>query len=330
MKKVRILQVGYRHDHARQTFNSIMRLSDHFEIVGIADENVEGAKKTINNAPAYYSIEEALKLDIDAVAIECEEESATKYALMFAERGIHVHLDKPGSQNIADFHRLIDIVKNKNLVLQMGYMYRFNPQVQKALLMAKNGELGEIFSVEAQMSVRHTKEKREWLGKHKGGMLYFLGCHLIDLILLFCGEPKEIISLNCQTGTDEVDSTDLGFVVFKYDNGVSFVKSCASEFNGFARRQLVVTGSLGTVEIKPLEIIQENENQITNAYTTLEKDKVNPWSDKSTKSSEFFNRYDNMMRDFALCVAGEKTNKFTPDYEKLVFDTIMKCCGVTK
>ena len=113
MKKVRILQVGYRHDHARQTFNSIMRLSDHFEIVGIADENVEGAKKTINNAPAYYSIEEALKLDIDAVAIECEEESATKYALMFAERGIHVHLDKPGSQNIADFHRLIDIVKKK-------------------------------------------------------------------------------------------------------------------------------------------------------------------------------------------------------------------------
>ena len=40
----------------------------------------------------------------------------------------------------------------------MGYMYRYNKAVQRALQMKKSGELGEIFSVEAHMSVRHDEE----------------------------------------------------------------------------------------------------------------------------------------------------------------------------
>ncbi len=328
MKKIRILQVGHKHDHGKQTFDSLMRLDKLFDVIGIADEDVENAKRWVTNAPAFYTIEEALQLDIDAVTVECEEEKATEYALMFAERGIHVHLDKPGTQNIKSFNRLCDIIRERSLVLQMGYMYRYNPMICELIDRVRRGELGDIFSVEAQMSVRHDREKRMWLGKFKGGMMYFLGCHLVDLVLQICGDPEEIIPLSLATGADDISSEDYGFAVFKYKNGVSFVKSCASEYNGFARRQIVVTGSLGTAEIKPIEIIC-GDDIYTPIRTTLDVDDPPAWADGACEGrSEMFNRYDGMMTAFAEYINGTEINPYTPEYEKKLFSVLMQCCGM--
>lgn len=331
MKKIRILQVGYQHAHGPFTLDSLLRLPDYFDVVGLADEDPETAKTKVKNAPAFYSIEEALKLDIDAVTIECEEDQATKYAQMFADKGVHVHLDKPGSQDIKAFHRLADTLKEKNLVFHLGYMYRYNPAIIDAVNMAKNGELGDIFAVEAQMSVKHARERRQWLSDYKGGMMYYLGCHLIDIVYRICGEPKEIIPLNCSTGVDGIVSEDYGFVVFKYDNGVSFVKTNASEYNGFDRRQLVITGSLGSVELKPLEILTSGTELHTLTALTLEKDNPRIWGDGAKRlRSDSVDRYDGMMSNFARCILGEKENEYTHDYEKRLFDLVMKCCGVTE
>ena len=65
--------------------------------------------------------------------------------------------------------------------------------------------------------------------------------------------PQEVIPLSQPIGTDGVDADDFGMAVFKYKNGVSFVKSTAVEIGGFERRQLVVCGTKGTVELKPFE-----------------------------------------------------------------------------
>lgn len=149
-------------------------------------------------------------------------------------------MDKPGSESDEDFDGLIDLVKGKNLVFHMGYMYRYNPAVVKLKEDIKSGKLGEVYSVEAQMNCIHSVEKRKWLGNYPGGMLYFLGCHLIDLVYGICGMPQEVIPLSQPIGTDGVDADDFGMAVFKYKNGVSFVKSTAVEIGGFERRQLVV------------------------------------------------------------------------------------------
>ena len=79
-------------------------------------------------------------------------------------------MEKPGSQNLSEFEELIKILKEKNLVFSTGYMYRFNPKVKDALARVKAGKLGKIYSVEAQMSCKHTIPVREWLknfGKSK-------------------------------------------------------------------------------------------------------------------------------------------------------------------
>ena len=61
--------------------------------------------------------------------------------------------------------------------------------VLRALEQVRSGKLGRLLSAEAQMNCWHPNAKREWLGQYNGGMMFFLCCHLVDLVHLFMGDP---------------------------------------------------------------------------------------------------------------------------------------------
>jgi len=333
VKKIITAQIGTGHDHAPAIFKSLRKNDSVFETIGICEPN-ENRKDSIFSDKTYegaklYTIDELLNMDsLEAVTIETDEVIATKYAQMFAEKGVAVHLDKPGSQELASFEKLINTVKKNDSVLQLGYMYRFNPVIKRIIDEVRSGKLGKVYSVEAHMSVHHPAEKREWLKSFKGGMMYFLGCHLVDLVLLIQGEPQEITAMNTSLGFDGVSAEDFGFAVLKYENGVSFVKTDAYEINGVDRRHVVVCAEKGTFEIEPTERQMEG-GQHTLGRVTYNDSKIRHWCDSSEKiDSGCFDRYDNMMLDFAKLARGEKKNEFTPDYELRLFKAILKCCGM--
>jgi len=334
MRKIKIAQIGAGHDHASAAITTLKLQNDIYDLVGYAV--VEGDQSTFeSNKWAYenvnqMTVEEILNVpELDAVCIETEDRRLTEYAIRAAEMGLHIHMDKPGSESDEDFDRLIDLVKNKNLVFHMGYMYRYNPAVIKLKEDIKSGRLGEIYSVEAQMSCTHPPEKRQWLGNYPGGMLYFLGCHLIDLVYSICGTPEEVIPLSTSTGTDGVDAKDFGMAVFKYKNGVSFVKSTAVEFGGFERRQLVVCGTKGTVELKPLEWFSDECPGMFSPLTTGVREAFDEnWHAKGEyHDTPVYGRYDAMFRSFAAYVNGEKKNPFDYEYERKLHKLILKACG---
>ena len=264
----------------------------------------------------------------EAVAVETEEIHLTKYALMAAEHGKMIHLEKPGSQELADFERLIAMVKEKNLIFHTGYMYRYNPYILELLDKVDRGTLGEIVSVEAQMNCLHKDRLREWLTVFKGGMMFYLGCHLLDLILRIQGEPDRVIPLNRSTGKNGISSEDFGMAVLEYPTGVSFAKTCDVEYGGYMRRQLVVTGTKGTVELQPLEYFAENG--IATDKIECNAENAAHWGDPRVATPcVSFDRYDVMMRGFAEIARGERENPYTPDYELTLYRLILKACGIS-
>ena len=258
MKRIKIAQIGAGHDHAPAAIQTLKLLDKAgiYELVGycvvpedsgnLPENSYEGNKAAYEDVKQ-MTVEEILSnKELDAVAIETEDRALTKYALMAAEKGLHIQMDKPGGIDGDEFDRLIDAVESKKLVFHTGYMYRYNPAVLKLKQDIADGKLGDMISVEAQMNCIHGIEKRNWLGNYPGGML-------IDLVYSIMGEPEEIIPLSCSSGLDGTTAKDFGMAVFKYKNGVSFAKSTAVETGGFERRQLVVVGTKGTVELCPFE-----------------------------------------------------------------------------
>lgn len=336
MKKLKVIQIGIGHDHATAILDSMLMQTEIFEIAALAvpesekadfSDRIEKYKKRL----PLMTVEEALDTEaLDAVIVETEEVNLTKYALLAAKRGLPVHMDKPGGLDADDFEKLIGLAKSNNTVLHFGYMYRYNDSITEAVRKARSGELGEVYSVEAHMDCWHTAEKRQWLARFPGGMMFFLGCHLIDLILQIMGEPQKIIPMNQSTGIDGVTGEDYGFVLFCYKNGISFAKTCAAELGGFSRRQLVICGSKGTIELRPLEKYESDGTLSTNVcYTDNENGTDWLYSAPFLKSAPT-DRYNKMMASFAKMVRGEIKNPFGYDYELKLYNILLKSCGINR
>ena len=341
MKRIKIAQIGAGHDHASAAIQTLKLLDKAgiYELVGycvVPEDSGNIPANSYEGNKAFYedvkqlSLEEVLNYKgLDAVAIATEDRALTKYAIMAAEKGLHIQMDKPGGIDGDEFDRLIDAVKSKNLVFHTGYMYRYNPAVLKLKQDIAEGKLGDIISVEAQMNCIHSLEKRNWLGNYPGGMLYFLGGHMVDLVYSIMGEPEEIIPLSCSSGLDGTTAKDFGMAIFKYKNGVSFAKSTAVERGGFERRQLVVVGTKGTVELCPFEwLSKEREDVFSPQITEVREAFFVDWHQKGEcHTSPVHGRYDAMFRAFADYVGGEKQNPFTYEYERKLHKILLKACG---
>ena len=122
MKKIKIAQIGTsKNSHGKPIFRTLTELSDVFEIVGYALPEGERekfpAQMDVFEGYTEMTVEEILSdPEIEAVAVETEEIYLTKYALMVAKAGKHLHMEKPGGVELSDFRKLISILKEKSLV----------------------------------------------------------------------------------------------------------------------------------------------------------------------------------------------------------------------
>ena len=342
MKKIKIAQIGVGHDHAGQIFNTLRNMPDIFEVVGYAipeDDTTDNEWELAhlkNQSRMYvgvpqYTVEEILSMpDLDAVAIETFDLLLVKYAKMAAERGLHVHMDKAPGENAEEFESLLSIIKQKKLAFSIGYMYRFNPFVKQIFQMNKNNEFGKIHSVDAEMSCFFVKGKRDWLYNFQGGMMQYLGCHLIDVVVRFLGVPEEIIPINVSTGYQGAMAKDCSLAVLKYPNGVSTVKSVMGDYGGFYRRHIVVNGEKQSVQISPIETNGVNAKFKNPNTSVMRTYNVDSWGDKGEcVISEVFDRYEELLLTFAEMVRGDRSYTVDLETEATVHRCLLAACGIS-
>ena len=92
------------------------------------------------------------------------------------------------------------------------------------------------------------------------------------------------------------------------------------------RKQLTV--SKGTFEIKPLENFEPGTER-DYLYTEMREVGSNQgwqFEGKHTKT-DYFNRFDAMLENFADVAKGRKENPYSYDYELSLFKLLLKSCG---
>lgn len=324
---IKIGQIGIGHNHGEAKMCAVRKFPELFEVVGYAEENERWIEKRGSSSGyeglSRLSVKEVIERS-DAILIESDVWDLTKYAKMCVDAGKHIHMDKPASGTLEEYKYVLDTAKSKGLAVQLGYMYRHNPAVVDCFQRIKNGDLGEIYSINAEMSTFHGVDYKRWLQNFGGGIMYILGSHLVDLVVYLLGEPKRIVSFLKHTGLDGVDFEDNNLAVLEYDKALARIFVSSVEVNGFGRRQLVVSGSKGTVNICPLERpISMTFSNTSIADKTYEDRKINiPFEDNTTDG-----RYDEMMQDFYAYILGTKQNPFTYEHDFLVQKVLDEIVG---
>ena len=130
---IKIGQIGIGHNHGEAKMMAVRKFPELYEVIGFAEENEEWIKKR-GNFKGYedlkrYSADELIE-KCDALLIETDVWDLTKTAQKCIDAGKHIHMDKPASGTLDEYKYLLDTAKAKNLVVQLAYMYRYNPAVQ--------------------------------------------------------------------------------------------------------------------------------------------------------------------------------------------------------
>ena len=327
MKKIKIGQIGIGHNHGAAKAADCKRLPELFEFVGVVAPDVDKDYFSRKELDVYKDVpfmteEELFAIpDLDAVLIETTVPNLVPTAMRAIERGLHIHLDKPAGEDFTEFEEMLAKAKAKNLAVQMGYMYRYNPGVLYALEQIEAGKLGDIHTIDAHMSTEHKPDFKKFLSQFKGGSMYIFGCHLIDLIVKIKGKPNRVVPFNVNSGYDGLDFPDNCAAALVYDDGTCFIRTSSVEVNGWGRRQFVVCGTKGTIEIKPIEAPMH----VTEAYVPDTKSWKDVHSEVEPPKQE--HRYVNMLTDFAKMINGEGENPYTYEHDLYVHKATLAACG---
>jgi predicted dehydrogenase len=329
---VRIGQIGIGHNHGAAKMATLRKLHEHFEVVGVAEPDPEWRRKR-GNDPAYQGLpwlteEQLLNIQgLEAVAVETDVPELIPAARRCVAAGMHLHLDKPGGESMAPFKALLADADRRGVAIQMGYMFRNNPTLQFCFRAVREGWIGRVFEVHAVMSRMDGMDYRAWLSQFRGGAMYIFGGHLIDLVVTLLGEPERVTPYQRQTWPETDALFDNGLAVFEYARATATVRTAVVEYEGFKRRQLVVCGDEGTIDIRPIEPNGKNPEP-TRVRLALSR----PRESFTSGYQEFEmpalpGRYDDQLLELARVVRGEQQNPYSAAHEIVVQQALLTASG---
>ena len=128
MHRLKVAVVGVGHlgkEHAR-----VYAEMPGVELFSVVDIQRKQAEKVAQQYNTRYFLNYKDIIDkIQAVSIAVPTKSHYAIAKDFLQHGVHVMIEKPMTGTVLEARELIDISKVKGLVLQAGYIERFNPAI---------------------------------------------------------------------------------------------------------------------------------------------------------------------------------------------------------
>lgn len=323
-KRIKVGQIGTTHAHAAGKMATLRKLSEYYEVVGIVEPNPD-RRRRLKNHSAYRGLKwlsEEQLLDtagLQAVAVETEIPELVPAGMKCVSAGVHIHLDKPAGLSLVEFKKLLDEATRRGLTVQMGYMFRHNPAFKFCFHAAQQGWLGDIFEVDGVISKTIGAQQRKELAVFPGSM-FELGCHLIDAMVKVLGKPDKITSFSRCTRPKQDNLADNQLAVFEYAGATATIRSALIEVAGQKRRQFVVCGDKGTIDIRPLEpprLLFAPDRQLKKYKKGYQEIKLRPMP----------GRYDEQLIELACIIDGQKESEYPPEHDLAVQEAVLKASG---
>ncbi len=122
--KVAVIGVGHLGQHHARIYAELPNT----ELVCVADLNpLRGKEIALKQGVPFISDFKELVGQVDAVSVVVPTISHFEISKFFLENGIHVLVEKPVTETVAQAAFLEHLVGETNLVLQVGHIERFNP-----------------------------------------------------------------------------------------------------------------------------------------------------------------------------------------------------------
>lgn len=230
-----------------------------------------------------------------------------KTAIKAVESGCHVFIEKPLSTSNQGLKKLQKLSKEKNKIIQVGFMLRYHPNLIFIKNVLKNKLIGDIFYCRALVgqSIKdwrpNTNFKMSYsLDMKRGGGVIFDLCHEFDYLSWILGKFKNIYAFNQKINfiSDNVES--ISHVVFKTENNISGTITL-DYVRPFLERSFEVVGSKGVIRWSELD------GKVKTSYDGKVWKVINEVNHEFTRNSMYYLEIKNFIKNISekkSCISG--------------------------
>src|SRR5579859_775059 len=153
-------------------------------------------------------IEDVFESDVDGVVVATPVRTHYQLAKQALLSGKHVLVEKPLTASVPEAEELVELAREKNLVLMVGHTFEYSPAVNELRKLVQNGDLGKIYSVE-------TERVNLGLFRSDINVIWDLAPHDVSILLYLFGQAPVRTSVQARAHLQPhiCDSAhiDLGF-----------------------------------------------------------------------------------------------------------------------
>ena len=260
----------------------------------------------------FASLEEALdKASFDAVIITTPTFTHRQLGVLAANHGKHIFLEKPMALSLAACDAIIEAVERTGVILQMGFMRRFDPDVAAAAERIEAGEIGQPTMIK---SLTHGPGlPPAWANdiRTSNGMLAEVTSHDFDTVRWLMGSNIERIYVETANfkgddrGATAEHFYDNMFATMRLESGAlgNISGVCPCDYGYDARAEVIGT--------KGIMLIGEMRGQALTVCIDREQGLVTPifrrWPER------FAWAYINEIQEFVACARSGSTPRVTAE-----------------
>jgi myo-inositol 2-dehydrogenase / D-chiro-inositol 1-dehydrogenase len=217
------------------------------EVVAVVDERREAAEALGPRADLAEALERA-----DAVVISTPTFTHRELAVRAAEAGKHVFCEKPMALTVTECDEMIAAAELAGVVLQIGFMRRFQPEFVEARRRIEAGDVGEPMLIKSLTRGPGLPPEWAWSLERSNGMLAEVNSHDFDSVRWLAGSEIERVYAEVANhkgaarGVDARDFYDNAVVSLRFASGAigTIDGTCPADYGYDARVEIVCSEGL--------------------------------------------------------------------------------------
>ncbi len=222
MKKIRMGLIGCGNMMSKHA-KAVNEVSDQLEITAICDTDVECMNKVaeVLNDPYMTTDYRTMVDQVDAVLVALPHDLHYECGLFFARHKKHIMMEKPLCNTEEECLSLIKACEDEGVTLMCAYPVRFWPGIIKMKEIIDSGEMGAVMQMSAWTEQLTTSDELKWSATARigGGQFFSHGCHYVDLLLWFLGNPVKGMHFGTRVGTPWLLREGTSVAAIQFENG---------------------------------------------------------------------------------------------------------------
>lgn len=290
-------------DIAEAEYEALRQLEG-VELRCVMDTRLEYARQFGEKAGSEYtdSLETLLSCGIDAVIIAAPHHLHRSIAVAAAEAGVHIVMEKPLANSLADGKAIVDFCREKGVLLSVAYVQRYRPLNILLRGLLKDGVIGKPFHLhvtdffekpESYWSGGYSgsviTDWRKDKGKSGGGVLLMNGSHTLDYLMDMIDLRVEgVYGFTANRGTPAADVEDDVSAIIRCIGGIVIDYSASTVAAGNPRSEVLIMGTEGSLRLgsePALFLRRPLPGYEAGKWTGLSVEEQDPWQDGR---NEFF------------------------------------------